>query len=460
MISPQAIEEGVLSLLCFSDEQAVILALKITDEHLFTNRTNKLIAQQALDYIRKYSKAPKQAIEYLLEDSLVRGEEGKLLRQELDILVKQASQVDAIFIHSELDDFIERQKLTYSLQASLELLQQGDLDKAKERIYQASSLPMSNGNSGLWMKDSSQALSFFDIDENAEFFSSGVDVLDIRGVRPERKTLTLFIGAKGKGKSHFLVQVGKTALQHHKKVLHITLEMSDKKTARRYIQSIFSLTRDQVNQIRVPYFTKDENNVTQINFRDLQRDSLFNKKDEIRNRMEQWRSCPQWLIKEFPTGSLSTQHLALFMDGLEKEKKFRPDILLIDYADLMKIDREALRIDTGRLFIDLRGLAVSRDFALVTASQGNRDSDDAKLVGKKNVAEDWSKVCTADTVLTYSQTPQERILGLARLLAAAAREAEDQFQVLISQNYKLCQFCLDSVPFSLDLSNQISALQA
>lgn len=457
MISPEAIEEGVLSLLCFNDEQAVKLALKVTDEHLFTNRTNQLIAQKALDYIKKYSKAPKQAIEYLLEPDLVKGEGGKLLRQELDILVK--NQVDPVFINSELDNFIERQKLTNTLQTSLELLQQGDLDKAKERIHQASSIPVTDGNSGIWMKDSSQALSFFEIDENAEFFSSGVDILDQRKVRPERKTLTLLIAAKGKGKSHFLVQVGKTALQHHKKVLHITLEMSDKKTARRYIQSIFSLTRDQVSQIRVPYFTKDQNNVTQINFRDLQRDSLFNKRDNIREIMDRWKSCPPWLVKEFPTGALSVQHLSMFMDGLEKEKGFKPDILIIDYADLMNIDRESLRIDTGRLYIELRGLAVSRNFALVTASQGNRESDDAKLVGKRNVAEDWSKVCTADTVLTYSQTPQERTLGLARILTAAAREAEDQFQVLISQNYKLCQFCLDSVLMTFDLSNQISAIQ-
>ena len=60
------------------------------------------------------------------------------------------------------------------------------------------------------------------------------------------------------------------------------------------------------------------------------------------------------------------------------------------------------------------------------------------------VAEDWSKIATADNVLTYSQTKYERPLGLARLFVSNGRNDEDKFEILILQSYAIGQFCLDS----------------
>jgi len=143
------------------------------------------------------------------------------------------------------------------------------------------------------------------------------------------------------------------------------------------------------------------------------------------------------------------------MESLEQEKGFKPDLTIIDYADLMKLDAAMLRVDTGRLYRELRGIAVSKDTAMVSASQGNRESETANVVRKTNVAEDWSKIGTADGVLTYSQTEEEHRLGLARLYAAAMREAEDQYLVLISQAYKIGQFCTDSTMMSAHVINEM-----
>ena len=68
----------------------------------------------------------------------------------------------------------------------------------------------------------------------------------------------------------------------------------------------------------------------------------------------------------------------------------------------------------------------------------------AKVVKDDMVAEDVSKIATADNVITYSQTEQERKLGLARLWVSNARNDEDKFMILISQCYAAGQFCLNS----------------
>lgn len=460
MISQQAIEESVLALLVYSEEHAPLIALKIVDAKLFSNKPHETIARTALDYLNKYTKPPKGQLEYLLENELRRGEEGKLLRNIITDLGKAIVEIDPSFILEQLDHFLQSQKLTNSLQNALEFLQQGELDKAREEVYKSSSAPL-NGSSGLWMKDPRQALKFLDADEQGDFFSSGIELLDIRGIRPERKTLSFIIASTGKGKSWWLIAVGKAALQHHKKVLHITLELSAEKTARRYIQSIFGLTKDEAKHIQASSFIRDEHGLaTSVNLYQMYRESVVTKRKEIYDKLEKWESCPEWLIKDFPTSTLSVEHLSLYLDSLEKEEGFKPDLLVIDYADLMKINAESFRIDTGRLYRELRGLGGMKDVAVVSATQGNRDSEDAKTVGITNVGEDWSKVGTADVVLTYSQTPEEFARGLARIYVAKGRDERDRFMALISQCYDIGQFALDSVPMSPALSEEISKAES
>ena len=457
MLSQGAIELNTLSLLIYSDEHSPFLALKITDSTLFSNPTNQIIARTALDHIAKYNQPPKGAMQYLLEADMKRGDTGKLIVQSLADIEKNYNGVDAGFILQQLDAFLEQKKLITSFQAALELLQQGETEQAKEIAFAATSSSQTQ-SPGLWMKDPEQALSFLKRDEFTEFYSSGVELLDQRKIRPDRKTLMVTVASTGKGKTWDLINKGKAGLQHHKRVLHITLELDEEKTAARYIQSMFGLTRDEAAQIRITQFLKDSNGVVSLQFADLHRESIIAKQIELRERLGGWCSCPRWHVKQFPTSTLSTEQLSLFLDGLERKEKFRPDLVILDYADLMRIDSKNLRIDTGRLYRELRGLSIIKNFALVTASQGNRESEDAKVVDRTNMAEDWSKAGTADTVITYSQTKEEKALGLARLFVDKARDATDGFMCLISQAYPIGQFCLDAVPMTADLSNQLQAL--
>lgn len=455
MISQPALAEAVLALLVHSSEYSTLLALKITDAQLFTNQTNQTIAKATLDYISKYQSPPKHAINYLLENDIQRGERGILVKNELEALITRLEHTDPAFVLENLDQFLEKQRLTIAFQESLDLIQEGELDKAKERAYKASSIGI-NSSEGLWMRKSDDALSFLNRDENLEFFSSGVDILDDRNVRPDRKTIMFMIAASGKGKSWWLVQVGKYALLHHKKVLHITLELSQEKTARRYIQAIFGLTQYEAREVTIPQFVTDTNGlISGITPNQYTRESVIAKRHDIRNKLDKWHSCPNWLIKEFPTATLSVEQLYLYIDSLERQKGFKPDVLILDYADLMKLDTQALRIDTGRLYREIRGLGVSKDIAVVTATQGNRDSDSAKLVGSTNVSEDWSKIGTGDIVITYSQTPEEKLMGLARLFVAKSRDSSDRFVTMISQCYDIGQFCVDSVPMNTFLAQEV-----
>jgi replicative DNA helicase len=136
--------------------------------------------------------------------------------------------------------------------------------------------------------------------------------------------------------------------------------------------------------------------------------------------------------------------LRSYLDNLEQTEKFVPDLLIVDYPDLMKIDKDNFRLALDEIFKELRGIAVSRNIALAAVSQSHRSAAKAKQVGMDNVAEAYSKIAHSDIVLTYTQTIQEQKLGLARLFVAKGRNDGDKFVVYISQAYTTGQFVIDS----------------
>lgn len=457
MISQPALEEAILAVLCFHPQKAHLIALQLQDEAIFSNKANQLLGKTALEYVRTFNSAPQKVqLELLLEDSLRRGDEGKVLSLQIAALEKQSTQIDATFVIDQVKQFLDRRHMQASLEEAMELLEQGDLAKVREVLYKQQVLPAEDA-SAIQLFDPKQALSFLNKKEDTDWFSMGIDLMDERDIRPERKTLSFMIAPAGVGKSWWMIEIGKRAIQHHKKVLHITLELSDQKTAQRYLQAIFALTKKQAEQFRTAYFEHDSNNLVSIQFRELFRNSIIEKQLEITKSLHHMgKTLHSPYIKEFPMGSLSIEHLTLYIDSLERDKGFKPDLVIVDYADLMKINSEQLRIDTGRVYKELRGLAQAKDFAMVSASQGNRESATAKLVGSHNVAEDWSKIGTADNILTYSQTPDEKLMGLARIFAAKGRDSEDRFIALISQAYKIGQFSLSSIAMNAELHNQLN----
>jgi len=142
---------------------------------------------------------------------------------------------------------------------------------------------------------------------------------------------------------------------------------------------------------------------------------------------------------------------SLTIDGLEaylsmlEEEGFIPDVLVVDFADLMKINAENIRADTGQIYKDLRRVAVERNWAVVTASQSNRTGEDARILTMKHFAEDYSKAGTADNIVTYNQTKDEKELGLARLFGLKARDERSGQIILITQSYSSGQFALDAI---------------
>lgn len=452
-----ALQENVLTLLCFDTDAAKMIRAAVTPQ-LFESRVYQDLASHAIDFLDKYGEAIKEHIADAVEENL-RGDDKRkstLYRRTLENLFESRTHVNSKYVVSRLNEFVHQQTLKASILRAVEHIESGKIDAAELALQDGMKAQLPSFDIGTPFADPQRSLAF--LAQADEGISVGIKAFDDAGIGAAPGTMLLFIAPAKKGKSWFLTHAGRFCLQQRKRVLVVTLEMSEAAYSRRFVQSFFSVTKRQA-EIAVPRFQRDEHgHFIGVDFEDITRPTFGDagvRQMIEKNIKRQFRNGSPLIIKGYPMASLTMAHFRVYLDMLERLHKFVPDVVVFDYPDLMKIDADNIRVDTGNVFRGLRGLAVERNFALITATQGNRDSASARVTTDTHVAEDYSKIATADVVITYSQTAEEKRLGLARLFVSNARNEEDKFTVLVTQSYPMGQFAIDSMRMGSDYWKRI-----
>lgn len=448
------LQENLLTILANHDDEAKIIRHTIEPE-LFGG-PYRTVAARVYDFIDKYKKAPKDHLADILEDKLgsKNKREAELYADVVNSIHEASPSINIPYVMAQMATFGRRQALrsvAVDLAKALQRDTEASLGEAEALIKKAQTSPLNVFDPGVRLGDKKQALNFLDI--QASSFPTGIAELDKRGFGPTRKEMWMMLASTKKGKSWLLLHLAKMAVMHRHKVLHITLENSWERTSQRYYQALFSISKRK-EKFNVVKFEKDTlGRISGLADSELKPALSFddpNIRAKLEKRIDKWgqRILNNIIVKQFPTSSLTVPMLAAYMDNLETTERFVPDLMVLDYPDLLKMDKNNLRLSVDEVYKDLRGLAVERNIALAAVSQSNRGAASAKNVKIENVAEAWSKVAHCDTVLTYSQTEAEKQLGLARLNVAAGRNDADNLTMVISQNYGTGNFIIDSVPMT------------
>ncbi len=444
-----SLQENLLTVLAFDPERAPIVRA-VVDPELFGG-PYRLLAARIYGYLDTFKKPPGEHLPDLLSDKLEgKAAEAGYYAEIIESLHASREHINPEYVMASLETFVKRQSMrsiAVDLQKALQRDTEEGLEEAERLIAGANHVSLKVFDPGTRLSDKKRALEFLDIGDDS--FPTGIKELDDRGFGPVRKELWLFIGNAKAGKSWALGQLAKSALRHRYRVVHITLEMSEKRTSQRYFQSLFAMAK-----------RKDEFEVTRFQRDSLNRISGFDSvkskpalsmddphiRKKLERRIDRWsaRVLDNIIVKEFPTGHLTVLQLRAYLDNLEASEKFVPGLLIVDYPDLMKLDKDNYRLALDETFKELRGLAKQRNLALAVVSQSHRSAAKSKQVGVENVAEAYSKIAHSDVVITYTQTPAENKLGLARLHVAAGRNDKDRFTIVISQAYNTGQFVVDS----------------
>lgn len=457
-----ALVENVICLLAYNDQYAGIVRNSIP-LHLYGG-PYRIIAQRCYDYLDSYHTPPKDHLPDLVEDRLQVGmADGELFTRIIIAVRNTQADINPEYVIGRLQLFIKRQSLRSVAVELTKALQQDteeSLEHAQELIREANHTQLKMFDPGLRLNDKVRVLDF--LDRNNESFPTGIKELDRYGLGPSRKELHLLIAAAKGGKSWWLIQLGKLAVMNRLKVCHITLEMSEARVAQRYMQALYSGAKRREASSAVRIMSDDAGRTA--GFKEIAVKPRFFLDDVgvrgyLDRLIDRWgmRHLRHLIVKQFPTGSLTCNQLEAYLDMLEATERFVPDLLIIDYPDLMEIDIDNARWSLDHIYKRIRGIAIERNLACAAVSQSNRKGAQSKQVEATNVAEAYSKIQHADVNITLSATAEERRMGLARLYVAAARNDTDHLAIVISQHYKTGAFSVDSHVLDTGYWNQIES---
>jgi len=313
-------------------------------------------------------------------------------------LIRRQNSTDNKIIQETISHFAKIQLVKLAITEALALLDHSNPDflTVKEYIDKAMNLDVGVASDTYsYFEDPGQRM----IDEVKEKkISTGIKRLDLEldgGMSPGE--LLVFLGPPGRGKTTALINMGMGALMQGLKVLHLTLEISDRKIARRYDMRItkntFQSLRDNPGAIKNPL-----------------------------SRLKA-KGC-NLVIKDYSMESPRVQDIYSMVLNYQSRNNEQFDIIVVDYGDLLAPGQKHkdTRHSLEEVYTDLRRLAVKLQVPIYTASQSNRESLNRNLVGLRDVAESFGKVKVADVVIGICQTPEEEEEKLVRLFIAKSRK--------------------------------------
>lgn len=207
--------------------------------------------------------------------------------------------------------------------------------------------------------------------------------------------LGFVLAPPGRGKTLALVNIGATGLKLGKRVLHVTLEIKARIVAKRYDCCL-----------------------TQSRFEDIREQPK-----RLEKRLEKLKGLGAELnIQDYSYSHCGISELNSLIERMKDLNKM-PDILIIDYADLMVPPQnyKDSRHEVTKIFEELRILAGHYKIPVWTASQANRASLSRRIIGLESIAEAFAKANIADLVLALCQTEDEKDEKDMRIFVAKSR---------------------------------------
>jgi replicative DNA helicase len=206
----------------------------------------------------------------------------------------------------------------------------------------------------------------------------------------------LMVGGTGRGKSIFLQWVARTALLLNKKVIYFTYELNKFLLSSRF-DSMFAKIRPQ-----------------ELN------DYQYQVLNEISKLHQTYGD--NLVIKHYPANKATVQNLESFVRRLA-QVGFVPDLILIDYMDLIKpqVHRTSKIEETDDIMMAIIGFSQELKTRIWTATQLNRAGMTQDTPDEASMAGYVGKQYHADVVSWLAQTKDEQLDEIMRIWVSKNR---------------------------------------
>lgn len=386
--------------LCLDPEWYAKYGTSLVRPEYFETDIEIATTSSIIDFYKKYDRMPD-------DDELVSILEGLDLDSD-DIagtvtnLYYLAEEGDLDFAADQAVQFAKEQAMKIAILDSVKDIQKGVLSKPLERVAQAQMVGTNLKDLGLDLKTNKQWM----LEESeGDKIHTGIYHLDMMlegGLG--RGELGIVMAATNVGKTMALVNIGCGAagLLERRNVVHITLELNEKKVAKRYAaRTVFRwiLREDNPDEYLIAF------------------------EDAIKHRLP-----GRIRIKSWPPGVATAADIEAYLDRL-KILGEPCDVLIVDYPDEMKMKDGEYRFVIADVFRELRAIGVKWNVVVWAATQAGRQALSKELVTLGDIAESYQKATVSDVILAMCQTQSEQEEGLMRFYAAKVRDGDKGWMV-------------------------------
>lgn len=416
----EELQRQILSVLLV-DKQFLVQSIDLIKPNYFTNKAHYRACQILFDHFRNYKLIPKKHILMQEAKDSFDGDKSKIAHlSEINLLYSffEPGLEDREYLANKITFFAKIQAIKNAFDESLKLIKKRpESDDTWNEVYEILRRAMNTD------RNFDEGLKYFETlrerydrmnqqDSSQEKFVTGWDGVDqeIKGGGYDRGEMISIVAASGVGKSVALSCMAAVNAKRDKKVVYISLELSEDRVAERF-DSIFT-----GQSIHCLYSVREE---------------IFS---QLETLVEDKQDKNLIVIKYFPGKTATVNTIRAYLTQL-KFYGFIPDMVIVDYIGEMK-DYPGLPIHESRELLvgELRGLATEGEkFFCATAMQTNRSAklvqQDGGLIEDEHMGDSYAQIRPLDGCLTLNQSSSEKSVNVGRLNVMKQRFGKSRYYI-------------------------------
>ena len=336
----------------------------------------------------------------------------ELLKEENDLLIKQIKttlsnvkkwfpSIDLQYVKDDSLTFCTNASMTEAIWKATDLLAERKFDSIPAIIKQALDASNINDDDVNYKEDIYNRYK----EDKLSYIPTRWDIVNrnMKGGLPAG-SLTMFVGASGRGKSWLLCDIGQYASMQGYRVAHYTLELSSDYVGRRYDTITTTMSDDDITEI----MKQDDDSEQKKNF--------INTIQSIKGNIDITYYSPNYGTISMIRSNIETK--------IQKNEK--PNIIIIDYPDLLGSNNgDASNLDI--IYKGCKAIAMDYNVPVVIVTQSNRDGMKSDVIKEHHIAEHIGKLNICDIVFSWNRNDEEEDSG--RLWWIKNRYGRDKIQI-------------------------------
>ena len=364
----------------FKDRVFLQQIMDILEPSYFESEANICIVENIRSYFIEYKQPPTMEVMSVKVKEIDNDMLQTQVVEHLKDSYKQLDAPDLEFVKEQSIKFCKNQVLKSAIMESVQLLERGEFEQIKMTIDEAMKAGLERAIGHEYIEHVDERY----LESVRNTVGTGWDIIDdIADGGLGKGELGVMVAPSGIGKSWALVNVGAAAVKAGLNVIHYTLELNEAYVGLRY-DAVLSGIQAQELKYHI---------------------------EEVKEIVGKLKG--NLIVKYYPTKGGTVNTLASHIEKCRMQG-FDPDLIIVDYADLLRGHGKEVRHELGNIYEDLRGLAGEQEIPCWTASQANRSALSDDIIGAEKIAESYAKIMTADLVISLSRKIEDKLANTGR----------------------------------------------